>query len=58
MDGKIWKAEELEQLSPERQQKIFDDSIVWDLADAPTEIVARARAFAEERIQRETQQPD
>ena len=50
MERKIWTAAELDEMSPAERKKIFDDSIIWDLDDAPPELVARARAKVLKRI--------
>lgn len=50
MEQKIWTAAELDEMSPAERKKIFDDSIIWDLDDAPPELVARARAKVLKRI--------
>ena len=44
MEQKIWTAAELDEMTPAERKKIFDDSIVWDLDDAPPELIERARA--------------
>ena len=56
MDRKVITAAEFERLSPTEQDRAFESSIIWDLADAPPELVARARARVEERITREERQ--
>ena len=53
---KIWTAEELSKMTPAEQQASFDTSIFTDLDNAPPDVlplIARARAFVEERIARE-----
>ncbi len=50
MAHKIWKAAELEQLTPAEQDSIFQASIVSDLAEVPEEFLARVRSRANERI--------
>jgi hypothetical protein len=53
MNGKVWTAEELEQLSPAEQDALFQAGIVRDLDDLPVELqplVERMRARAEARI--------
>lgn len=44
MERKIWTAAELDEMSPAERQKIFDESIVWDLSDVPEEFLDRIRA--------------
>lgn len=56
VDRKVITAAEFERLSPTEQDQAFEASIIWDLADAPPELVARARARVEERIAREERQ--
>ena len=50
MGRKIWTAGELEQLTPAEQDEIFRAGIIWDLEDAPAELVERARRKIEQRI--------
>ena len=50
MEQKIWTTAELDEMSPTERKKIFDESIIWDLDDAPTELVERARAKVLKRI--------
>ena len=57
VDRKVITAAEFEHLSPAEQDEAFEASIVWDLADAPPALVARARARVEERIAQEERQP-
>jgi hypothetical protein len=59
MSQKIWTAAELEAMTPAEVDAIFRDSIVWDLNDAPTEMVARARERVLRRIEETeaTEQP-
>ena len=47
---KIWTAAELDEMSPRERKRIFDESIVWDLDDAPSELLDRARAKLLQRI--------
>lgn len=53
MERKVITAAEFEQMTPAEQDEAFAASIVWDLDQAPPELVARARARVEERIARE-----
>jgi len=48
--GKIWTAEELEALSLDEQDALFEASIIRDLDQAPQELVERVRARVEARI--------
>ena len=50
MERKVITAAELERLSPSERTAAFEASIVWDLADAPPALVARARERVEARI--------
>jgi hypothetical protein len=53
MDREVITAEELERLTPAERAAAFEASIVWELDDAPADLVARARARAERRIAQE-----
>ena len=44
MNQKIWTAAELDAMTPAERQRIFDDSIVWDLSEVPEEFLNRVRA--------------
>ena len=44
MEQKIWTAAELDEMTPAERQRIFDDSIVWDLSEIPEEFLDRVRA--------------
>lgn len=46
-------AEELERMSAAEQAAAFEASIVWDLDNAPQDLVARALARIEQRIAQE-----
>ena len=46
-------AEELERMSAAEQAAAFEASIVWDLDEAPEDLVERARARIEQRIAQE-----
>ncbi len=50
MERKIWTAAELDAMTPAERKKIFEESIVWDLDDAPTGLIERARRKVEKRI--------
>jgi hypothetical protein len=54
MDSKIWSAQELDALSGAEREKIFKDSLVYDLALAPPALVARAQEFVLGRIANES----
>lgn len=43
-DRKIWKAEELEKLTPDQRAKLIDEAIVTDLTTLKPELVERIRA--------------
>jgi len=49
MAHKTWTAEELDQMSPAEQQKLFDKSIVRNLDDVPQEFLERIRAKVRRR---------
>jgi len=51
MAQRIWTAAELESMTPAEVDAVFRDSIVWDLDDAPPEMVARARELVLRRIE-------
>ena len=56
MARKLWTAAEMEKLTRDQQQAIFDESIVTDLSEVPPEFLAQVRADAERLISsRETQ---
>ena len=48
MTRRVWTAAELEAIAPSDVDAIFEDSIIWDIADAPRDLLARSR----ERIMR------
>ena len=50
MPQKIWTAAELEKLSRAEQQRIFDESIVTDLAEVAPEFLEQVRADVRRRI--------
>lgn len=59
MARKLWTAAEMEKLSRDQQQAIFDGSIVTDLDEVPPEFLAAVRADAERLIaSRESQHTD
>ena len=49
--SKIWKAQELEKMTPAERKAIFDDALVSDLADAPPHLVEQARQVVLKRIE-------
>lgn len=52
MPRKIWTAAELEKMTREQQQAIFDASIVTNLDEVPADFVAEVRASTEAHIAR------
>ena len=48
MTRRMWTASELEAMAPSEVDAIFEDSIIWHVADAPQDLLARSR----ERIMR------
>lgn len=51
MARKLWTAAEMEKLSRDEQQAIFDESIVTDLNEVSPEFLAQVRADAERLIE-------
>jgi hypothetical protein len=51
MTRKVWTAAELEAMDPSEVDAIFEDSITWDLAEAPQELLARSRERILRRIE-------
>ena len=51
MTQKVWTAAELEAMDPSEVDAIFEDSIIWDPADAPQELLARTRERILRRIE-------
>jgi hypothetical protein len=51
MTRKVWTAAELEAMDPSEVDAIFEDSITWDLADAPQGLLARSRERILRRIE-------
>jgi hypothetical protein len=49
MGRKVWSADELARLSPAEQDALFDESIVTDLDEVPTEFLSRIRDRFEQR---------
>ena len=41
--GKLWTAEELEQLSPNERRDLLNERIVTDLSQVPADVLERAR---------------
>jgi hypothetical protein len=59
MPRKLWTAAEMETLSRDEQQAIFDESIVTNLSEVPPAFLAKVRADAEQLIaSREAQHTD
>jgi len=59
MAPKVWTAAEMESLSRDQQQAIFDESIVTDLNEVPSNFLAQVRADATRLIEpHETQRTD
>jgi hypothetical protein len=52
MTRKAWTAAELEAMEPAEVDAIFEDSITWDPADAPQELLARTRERIRRRIEK------
>jgi hypothetical protein len=50
MAQRILSAADLEKMTPEQRQAAFDASIVTDLDEAPSELLARTRRRVEQRI--------
>ena len=46
MARKLWTAAEMERLTRDQQQAIFDESVVTDLSQVPPEFLAQVRADA------------
>ena len=51
MTRKVWTAAELQAMDPSEVDAIFENSITWDLADAPQELLARSRERIMRRIE-------
>ena len=59
MARKLWTAAEMETLSRDEQQAIFDESIVTDLSEVPPEFLAKIRADAQGLVEaHESQRTD
>ena len=41
---KLWTTEEMEQLSPDARQRLFNDCVVTDVASLPPDFLERVRA--------------
>ena len=50
MARRIWTAEEFAALTPAQQDEEFDAAVVSDLDEVPAELLNRARARLQERI--------
>lgn len=57
VDKKIWKAEELENMTPAERRKISRAAIVTDLSEVPPELLERARESAQRHIAANEQTP-
>jgi hypothetical protein len=55
--AKVRTAAELESMTPAERQALFEASIITDLAEAPVELVERARRRVEERIASDAPRP-
>lgn len=51
MPKKVWTAAELEAMEPSELDALFEDSIIWDPADAPQELLTRTRERILRRIE-------
>ena len=51
MTKKVWTAAELEAMEASEVDALFEDSIMWDPADAPQELLARTRERILRRIE-------
>ena len=59
MARKVWTAAEMDSLSRDQQQAIFDESIVTDLNEVPPNFLEQVRAAATRLIEsHETQRTD
>ena len=52
VERKVPTAVELEAMNPADRHEIFEASIVWDINEAPAELIARERAKVFDRIER------
>ena len=50
MGSRLVTVEELERMPPSEREGVFERNIVWDLGNAPSELVERARQRLLERI--------
>ncbi len=50
MPRKVWKAAELDEMTPAEVDALFQASIVTDLNEVPPEFLAKVRADLEEHI--------
>ena len=57
MARKLWTAAEMDQLTRDQQQAVFDESIVTDLGAVPPEFLAQVRADAERLVASRESQP-
>jgi hypothetical protein len=56
VNRRVITAAELEQMTPAERSAAFEAGIVWDLEDAPEELVTRSRQWVEARIAAEDHQ--
>ncbi len=56
MEKKIWKAEELEKMTPAERREISRAAVVTDLSEVPPEFLERARESARRHIAANEQQ--
>lgn len=50
MDGRIWTADDVAQLTPAQQDELFDASITDQLDGVPADFLTRVRDRAQARI--------
>ena len=58
MAERVWTAAELESMTPEERTRIFRAGIVWDLDEAPAELLGRIRARAQAHLDGAEAAPD
>ncbi|WP_420623540.1 hypothetical protein [Candidatus Poriferisodalis sp.] len=51
MTRRVWTAAELEAMDSSQVDAIFEDSIIWDIDDAPQDLLARSRERIMRRIE-------
>ncbi len=57
MARKLWTAAEMDHLTRDQQQAVFDESIVTDLDAVPAEFLEQVRADAERLVASRESQP-